>query len=231
MMHADTDAVVDIVHTVIPPRARDVDFSILSAAEQTRALRMRHEGARSSTVTARALLRRELGHVLDVAPCDVPLTTASGVPRLDGNPLHVSIAHAGGVAMVGWTRHGRLGLDVEPLDRDVDRVRLAPRVFAVSELSDPDATAPRPFLERWTRKESWLKAVGIGIGVPLRDLVVTCGPHPRVVAIPAEIADAGPVERWQIGTFDVAGTHVAAWCLDVGTPQRGVQVRIRRAAG
>lgn len=222
---------IELVYAPIPARALDADIAVLSAAEQSRASAMTHAGARASTVTARALLRRELGRVLGVPPQDVPLTAASGAPRLPDDRLHVSIAHAGGLAVVGWTHLGRLGVDLEPLDRDVDRDRLAPRVFAVTELADADAMAPRPFLERWTRKEAWLKAVRVGLGVPLRALTVTTGPDPRVTAVPDGVDDATPAARWRLGTFDVDDGWIGAWCLDIGAGAPPTDVRIRAAAG
>jgi len=220
----------------IPSRPAARDLALLTPGEHARAASMAHDGARCAFVTGRSLLRRVLAPVLECAPLDVPLAAVDGAPRILGpDAPWVSVSHAGGRVVVGWTRSGRLGLDIEPLDRDVDRVRLGPRVFAPGELAEPDALEPRPFLCRWTRKEAWLKAVGVGIGLPLRDLDVTTDSPARLRAIPAGAPDGGPIERWRIGAFDPGPGHLGAWCVDVGPGvapgEVEVAVEVVRASG
>lgn len=225
-------AALEVVSRVVPDEIARDDLAILTDAERGRAESMRHDGARATFVAGRSLLRRVLGEVEGLPPLQVPLAAVSGPPRLlgPGRPW-ISVSHAGGLVAVAWTRIGRLGIDLEPLDRDVDRVRLAPRVFAPEERADPDATDRRPFFERWTRKEAWLKAVGTGIGVPLRELVVTSGPAPRIVAVPLGAPDPMPPERWRLGALDLGPAHVGAWCVDAGSAAVEIRVSERIASG
>ena len=125
-------------------------------------------------LTGAALLRRAAAGCVSVAPERLRVDRSCrrcgkqhGKPCLPDHPeLDVSVAHAGEHVVVALARGPRIGVDVERI-RDIDVDELARATFAPAEA---DALAALPAAERipaffslWTRKESIVKALGIGI--------------------------------------------------------------------
>jgi 4'-phosphopantetheinyl transferase len=104
------------------------------------------------------------------------------------------VSHGGRFAGVAVTRAGRVGLDVEPLDRR----NFDPLLPVLLTSGEPEPDSLRGFLTYWTRKESAVKATGDGLVQPLHDVVVT-GPdaRPRLLRygtdeLEATMADLAP---------------------------------------
>ena len=84
-------------------------------------------------------------------------TDPRGKPFLADHPaLHFSLSHSGEYAVCALD-DAPIGVDIEQL-REIDTARLAKRTFGITESLTLDA-----FFALWTRKESYLKAVGIGL--------------------------------------------------------------------
>ncbi len=99
-------------------------------------------------------------------------TESSGKPRVtfrDGRPqpLHVSVSHAGGMAVAAICDHGPIGVDIEHVDTRRNLLALARRFFSTEEHDLlADATADERaalFHQWWTRKEAVLKTTGAGL--------------------------------------------------------------------
>ena len=92
-------------------------------------------------------------------------------PDLDSSPLRFSLAHTRGLAVVAVTERADVGADVERADRIVDAAKLSSRFFSPEEAAalqemPPDRLRGRFFLY-WTLKESYIKARGLGLSLPL----------------------------------------------------------------
>lgn len=139
---------------------------VLSAPERERAIRMKHEGARATFVTARRELRRLIGAELGVEPEALSIRIREdGKPEVEG-PLEVNLSHSGGMILLGWTTVGPLGVDVEWKDPGRERAALARRFFSEAEQARL-VRRPEDFEQIWTAKEAVLKATGLGIRVRL----------------------------------------------------------------
>jgi 4'-phosphopantetheinyl transferase len=167
--------------------------SLLPDEERRRADRLRAQAARQRYVAARALTRVLLGRYTGVSPSNLRIGSgARGKPRLEhptGHPmLHFNAAHSGSTAVVALAAR-ELGVDVESLRPVPNLDRLARRFCSDSESAQLDALpAPRreaAFLVLWTCKEAYLKAIGSGIAMPLKQVEVALGP-PRLVRISAD---------------------------------------------
>lgn len=97
---------------------------------------------------------------------------ANGKPLLtyrDGRPqpLHISVSHAGDIAVAAICEHGPLGVDIEHVETRRPLLPIAKRFFAAEEhaqlevCSTDERTAL--FHQWWTRKEAVLKATGDGL--------------------------------------------------------------------
>ena len=99
----------------------------------------------------------------------------SGKPSLGGGaPGAFSLAHVSGLALLGITSRGTIGVDLErlrPLNMSDDRRR---RIIEAAAALVPAGTLPAEgeaqFLQAWARLEAVAKARGSGIGVLLTGL-------------------------------------------------------------
>ncbi|MGW0871114.1 4'-phosphopantetheinyl transferase family protein [Streptomyces sp. NPDC002740] len=171
-----------------------------------------------------AVSRTVLGELLGLPPADVPLRRVC--PRCGGphgkvtldvptdSPhadVRFSVSHSGDVIGLAVCRGADVGLDVEDgAGTDVEKV--APRVLTDTELAAlrarPPSERPAAFLRYWTRKESALKAIGVGLRVPLRRLEVSDPKLPPAVLSWPEIM--GVCHEVRMADTVVDTTHPAS---------------------
>ena len=103
----------------------------------------------------------------------------------------------------------RVGVDIEVERRRVRLDALAARVLSPEEHADWLAVDParqlHAFLERWTAKEAFLKAIGAGITVPLSDVPV----EPEGWTVTGFETPAGTVARVAVDAY--VAVHVEQW--------------------
>lgn len=199
--------------------AADGDFarlaSWLAPAEHARAARFGREQLRRRYIVGRASLRWVLGRMLGSSPSSVPIVRgARGRPRLDGDAaLDFNISHTEGVALIGVTRTGRIGVDVEREERDVNADGLARKFLTDGEratLAPLDERARRArFLRYWTCKEAMSKATGDGLSAPFRRLDVQLAETIELRAGPGRYDPA----HWRLYAVDVGAACLATAAL------------------
>jgi 4'-phosphopantetheinyl transferase len=89
-------------------------------------------------------------------------------------PLHFNLSHTRGMVacIVGYDCV--CGIDVEEIQPNKDLRSVAPTIFSEAELSyldaQDEATWLQHFFTLWTLKEAYVKAIGLGLSVPLRQI-------------------------------------------------------------
>jgi 4'-phosphopantetheinyl transferase len=170
-------------------------------------------------VVAHGAVRSILGAGLGVAPDAVVLSRrcvrcgdeAHGRPEVvmhDGR-VQFSLSHSESIAVVAVTVGARIGVDIE-VERPRGRLdALAARILDSETYADwldlPASEQLRSFLEQWTAKEAYLKAIGTGITVSLRDIPV----EPDGWTVAGFASPPGSVARLAVEGYAVA--HVGAW--------------------
>jgi 4'-phosphopantetheinyl transferase len=176
----------------------------LTDEEAARARRFLVEAARRAFVHTRAALRlllaRELG--LD-HPRDVRFVTGPhGKPALAADlyasrPVEFNVSHSHHHALIAWCEGRRVGVDLEQISKRVDIELLMPRVFSRAERGAIAALEPArrrdAFFRVWSRKEAYIKALGVGLSLELSSFDVSCDELPRL--LDARHEGAQP-ERW-----------------------------------
>lgn len=151
-------------------------LQLLSPPELVRWRRFLVEGARDQYLIARALLRTTLSRYADVPESAwVFETNEYGCPFVAEPAAHrdlrFNLSHTDGLIACAVARQIEIGVDVENTDRSVDPIALAPAVFAATEVADvaalPDEQRQQRFFSYWTLKESYIKARGMGLSLPL----------------------------------------------------------------
>jgi len=179
----------------------------LSADERARYERFRFAPDRRDYAAAHALLRTALSRFVPVPPDAWRFREdPGGKPSLVADPrapaLSFSLSHTNGLVACAITSGGDVGVDVEGVDRRVD-AGLARRFFSESEnralaACPTDAARTARFLELWTLKEAYLKAIGVGLLHPLNTVIFTVDAGGRVRFSAPPGVDAA---RWRFRLF------------------------------
>jgi 4'-phosphopantetheinyl transferase len=206
--------------------------AMLDEAERARSARFRSERDRIRFRHARAFTRRVLGYYLGVKPAAVRIIrAATGKPGLDPrHGLSFSTSRDHDLAIVAVAPGGAVGVDVEWLRPVDDAMVISRRFFAEREdawlRSVPPADRDRVFLSLWTRKESFVKALGGGLSIPLGTFIMlaedgtSAGPaRDPLGALPYAFMQFDE-PRGYVGAVTVAGTQVAIRHMD---PSRELQ--------
>jgi 4'-phosphopantetheinyl transferase len=173
---------------------------LLDPIERQRSMGFRRHGDRARFVLATALLRLAAGVWLRQSPDQIVVNRICnrcrephGPPRLPGSGLHASISHAGEYVTVALSDVAPVGVDIER----IKRIAYAPLLDVVCTASERrHVTSAADFYAYWTRKESVLKATGVGLSLPMTNVVVTApGDLPRVVTYQRSKLAAQMLER------------------------------------
>ncbi|MFI6287320.1 4'-phosphopantetheinyl transferase family protein [Streptomyces sp. NPDC051018] len=178
----------------VPEHAEDAmaHRHLLDAEESARLDAFRRPADREAYAVAHIALRRLLGARLGRAPETIvfgrePCAHCGGPhgrPVVPGAPVHFSLSHTSrtgsGLVLIALAT-GPVGVDVEavPAESTIADVvsQLHPRER--TELAAlPAADRPLAFTRCWTRKESLLKAAGVGLGGELSRTYTGTGPRP-----------------------------------------------------
>ena len=151
--------------------------SVLSQEEQARSKKFILNRDRRDFIAAHALARNALARCGSIAPeawrfetdiygKPVIIRSQSGTP-----PLSFNISHTHGLVACVIARGITVGIDVERINPVMAPREIAARYFAQSEIdflqSCPGEEFAIRFLDFWTLKESYLKAIGKGLLIPL----------------------------------------------------------------
>ena len=197
--------------------------AMLTEEERARADRYRFARDRRTSLVTRALVRVTLSWYCDVPPARWRFRTNDhGRPEIasPASPLRFNVSHTDGLVVCLVGRERQLGVDAESLDRDRRWLDIAERFFAPAEARAlrevPASRRPLRFLEYWTLKESYVKARGRGLTLPLSgfgfDLPAPSRDGIGLRVGPA-VVDADPA-RWQFTLERLGAGHVVATAVD-----------------
>lgn len=182
--------------------------AVLDAAERTRADMYRREEHRRIYVATHVALRMLLGTYLEEDPAAVLLVREDcpgcgkphGRPAVSGSPLHFSVSHSEGVALLAFAG-SPVGVDIERPPALDALSHLLPSLHARerAELAAlPPAERAVAFAACWTRKEAYLKGIGIGLAA---------GPHRHYVGGGSQ---AAPTPGWTLTDVTAPDGFMAA---------------------
>jgi 4'-phosphopantetheinyl transferase len=200
------------------------DIAILSADECDRAARFHFERDRKRFQHCRSALRSILGRYLSIAPDVVSFHyQTNGKPELyesqNAVALQFNVSHSGAIGLIAFTLGAPIGVDIEKVRPDVDFRNIAQRFFSAHEVTEltalPDDLQLDGFVACWSRKESFIKAIGDGLSYPLKDFSVSV--HPIAETILVSVKDEPP-KRWFLRDIAMQTGYRAAVCAQ-STPR------------
>lgn len=191
-------------------------WSLLDADEQAKAKRFLQPRHQRQYVISHGKLRLILAGYLGLAPGKVCYSvTASGKPFVvcDQKPhdLRFNLSHSGAKMLVAVGLQEHVGVDLEVWRDNADCAALAKHCFADTEYrywAGLPVQAQRPVFYRfWTRKESFIKAVGEGLAIELPEVVTSVAGDAAYMAIPGRY---GVPENWCLKDLELGGNFSAA---------------------
>lgn len=191
--------------------------AMLSPDENERAARFRFPEHRRRFVIARGRLRQLLAAYLEVLPRDVGFAySEAGKPELSGvhtSDIRFNVSHSGDIAAFAFALGRQIGVDVEYIRYDVDVEEIPLRFFSRMEQQTLAVLQGQRkfegFFNCWTRKEAYVKAVGSGLSLPLRDFDVSLVPgEPAILLATRPIAKVA--FQWSMESLDLGHEYAAA---------------------
>lgn len=201
-----------------PPGARE----LLAEDERARADRFQFARDRDRFVAARAALRQVLGRYSDLAPERLAFGyTSHDKPFLvgPGAELSFNLSHSHELALLAVTRGRDVGVDLEHQRPDVEIESVARASFSAAEqralLALPPGQRLEAFFRCWTRKESYLKARGEGLSMPLDRFSVSLDAGTDVDFASDDVAEQA---RWSIRALAIDPGYAAALTVTAPCP-------------
>ena len=195
---------------------------ILSTDETVRAAKYIFQKDRDHFVVARGVLRNILSRYLNVAPEHLSFEYDEyGKPALSdasgGQSLRFNLSHSQGLALYALTIDRQIGINTEFIREDLELEQIAQQFFSQHEVAMlralPAHLRADGFFNCWTRKEAYIKAVGLGFSLPLDQFVVSLIPG-EPAALLSVAANPEEAFRWSLRDLRPELGYVAACAVE-----------------
>jgi 4'-phosphopantetheinyl transferase len=204
---------------------------ILSAGELAKQQRFVFAKDKHRYLVTRALVRIALSRFAEIDPAEwCFIDNGYGRPML--HPCHVgvrslsfSVSHSGEWVVMALGQDIEIGIDIEDLRANAP-LQLAESYFAKTEALELRRLQTEErhfrFFELWTLKESYTKARGLGLSIPLQSISFDLR-KPGDVAFDCELACDRNPKDWCFLVSPVDKDHVVSLCFRAN-PARDVDI-------
>jgi 4'-phosphopantetheinyl transferase len=214
------DIHVWLIHLALPAERLAALEAVLSEDERRRAAAYKFAHLRQKYIAAHGVLRELLARYAGQLPADMHFWQgAHGKPYLSNSHLQFNLSHSGELALCAVADGRAVGIDIElirPMD-DLDSV--AERFFSAQEraaLHELDGEVKvRAFFACWTRKEAYIKAIGLGLAQPLDAFDVALAPGEPARLLRVE-GDPDAPTRWPMFDLPVPDGYCGALAVESG---------------
>lgn len=164
-----------------PKDCQDADLlqrykGLLNKEETERQQRFVFEKDRHDALITRAFIRDLLSHYMEKPAADWQFIKGEkGKPEIinPSIPLRFNLSHTKNLIICAVTLNHDIGCDVEYMERKSDYLAIADRFFSKVESKElfslSKSEQRQRFFDYWTLKESYIKAWGLGLAIPLSD--------------------------------------------------------------
>jgi 4'-phosphopantetheinyl transferase len=214
------------------PMQRAAYAALLTPDERARCARFAFDALEAEYLLTRALCRSVLSRYADVRPQDWRFRRNDyGRPEIDGPaglaPLRFNLSNARSLVACVVTRRADAGVDVEETARSEAPLDIANEFFSADELRElralPVAEQGARFFDLWTLKESYIKARGLGLQIPLDRFSMRFGTSIGIAFDAGLVDDAA---AWQFHSTRLGEAHTLSLALHRGT-ERPFRIQLR----
>lgn len=215
---------VHIWHAFLPQHRADLAphlMGLLSDQERCQQGRFHFEKDQHRYLMTRALVRTVLSRYAPIAPTDwIFENNEYGRPKIvNQHPLATyldfNVSHSDGLVVLIVSTDRMVGIDTESTARHAP-LDVADRFFSPHEVQSlyrlPNEKQAFRFWELWTFKESYIKARGMGLSLPLEQFSIELTGESRVSIAFDGIADKP--DAWQLWQYRPDPHHLVALCLE-----------------
>jgi len=198
--------------------------ALLNPEEATQQKRYHFERHRHQYLITRAVIRTLLSRYDPRrAPADWRFVKNDyGRPQVvaeqNADDLRFNLSHTDGLIACALTRGREVGVDCEDILRGGDLVAIADRYFSPSEVSDLHKVTPERqdfrFFDYWTLKESYIKARGMGLSIPLDQFSFHIEEDSAAIGLTVDPRQNDPAERWQFRQWWFQEKFKVSLCLE-----------------
>lgn len=216
------------------PSLLDRYDALMNDEERARHRRLYFARDRHQFLVTRALVRTVLSRYAPVAPSDWTFRVgAYGRPFVTGplqEPrLFFNLSNTRGlVACAVSGAHEAVGVDVEAMDRRTEPAAIAHRFFSPFEVSVlsalPLERQRERFFSYWTLKESYIKARGLGLAIPLGKFSFELDRGSDIGIRFEPDLDDDP-RRWRFALLRASERHLLAVALDTAGAAMSVRAK------
>lgn len=198
-------------------RILDACIDLLSEHERERYRRFRFAEDRHRYLVSHALVRNVLSKYADIQPDEWVFSQSNhGRPEVANmglSTIRFNLSHTRGLVACIVTSSCDCGIDVERVHVRHDPIGVAKRMFSTAEFEHMQQLKGREQLEyfftRWTLREAYTKARGIGITFPTHKLNFKIKSTGEVnIEFQADVQDNN--EDWQLDILPLTEEHITA---------------------
>ncbi|MGS0741624.1 4'-phosphopantetheinyl transferase family protein [Glaciimonas sp. GG7] len=196
---------------------------MLSEQERQHQQRFYFPKDRQRYLVTRALVRTVLSRYAPISPQQwIFSTNAYGKPYIANGAglydnLSFNISHSDNLIIIGITRDAALGLDTENSCTRGMSLNVVEYSFAPVEVADlqaqPLGLQQERFFAYWTLKESYIKARGMGLSIPLEQFSFHF-PSEHAIDLTIDPVQNDDPARWRFWQFRIASDYLVAVCAE-----------------
>jgi 4'-phosphopantetheinyl transferase len=207
-------------------------LDLLDEGERSRLDRLVRDTSKKEFLVTRALCRVALSQYVSKHPrawrfeqneYGRPFLAPSQAPSLGFN-----LSNTDGLVACAVSRHHVLGVDVECRARQGDIAGMARHFFCAAEqsyvLQAEGSIRTERFVELWTLKEAFIKALGIGLSLPLDSFAFqTTGRSPTVSFLDRAL---GHPTSWRFHSWTIEPCHRAALAVRLAERHADIDLHV-----
>ena len=190
----------------------------LSKQETNRANKFYFSIDKKRYLLTRALLKNILSRITDTPARQLHFKfNEHGKPYLESfKHIYFNISHSGDIGLLAVTDCAAIGIDVEQYRKRLQLREIAERFFSKYEtdilLNLPDNQKISAFFSCWTRKEAFIKALGLGLTLPLKNFDVTLQPAEKAKLVEIRHKNEKAAD-WTLKDIPLENDYAAAYAV------------------
>jgi 4'-phosphopantetheinyl transferase len=196
---------------------------LLTDGERRQEARFHFAADRRRYLVTRALVRTTLSRYVPVAPEQWSFSAnAYGRPEITNDDqtartLSFNVSHTKSLIVLGVTCNSALGVDTENVRIREAALDVADRFFSPAEVAALNALPADMrhdrFFDYWTLKESYIKARGMGLSIPLDQFGFHFPDERRVdISMSSRLNDSA--SRWRFWQLRPSADYLVALCVE-----------------
>jgi 4'-phosphopantetheinyl transferase len=197
--------------------------ALLAPEENVQARRFLLPEHRRRFLARRGIRRDILSRYLRVAPEILkeelsPFGKPYLAPPFSASGLTFNASNSGVFALYAIALRRQLGVDIERVRHIPDAISIARGYFAPTEWQVlqrcPSSQRDTAFFRCWTAKEAYVKALGLGLSLPLDSFAVEFGPDQHAPRLAGQDGSLGASAGWHVQRLDPGQGYAGALVIE-----------------